>query len=135
VGKDEDLQRRVLLRAALATFHYNLPSSTLLLALTPAAVVPERFTFAYYHDEPVDHRIEVRRIYEESADSALLKAPPALLPLCPAMQPGDGDRKGLLEQTLLQIAQLQELTPERRRLLMQWASTWARFPVMGSSGE
>ncbi len=123
-GREPDLQRLMLLRASLATFYYGLPTSTLLLALTPQAAVPERLVFAYLDDEPLEYAVKVRRIYEESADLALLHAPPALLPLCPIMRPENGDRSALLEQVLLKIAQL-DLPNERRERLLTWASTFA----------
>ena len=122
--REPGLHRLLHLRAALASFFYELHVSSLVLALTAEAVIPERFHYGYFRDEPLVHAVEVRRLYEEPAEAVLDHGPPAILPLCPVMVPRHGDRGRLLEQVLLRIAKL-DLPPEKRRLLLTWASTFA----------
>ena len=124
VAREDKLPRLLLLRAALAHYYYDLPVSTVLLALTREAVVPPSLVYGLCEEREQRHEFTVRRLYEEPAEPALERAPPPVLPLCSVLAPEDGDRAALLEKILLRIGRL-PLTEERRTLLLQWATTFA----------
>lgn len=122
VEEDGALLKTLLLRAVLVHHFYDLPVRTLLLALTPRAVVPERYEYGRHRGRRLCHGVEVRRIYLEAGDLAVEQAPDAVLPLVPLMR--TGDRRRLLAKTLERIASL-ELNREDKRLYLAWTSTFA----------
>ena len=74
VAREDKLPRLLLLRAALAHYYYDLPVSTVLLALTREAVVPPSLVYGLCEDKDLRHEFTVRRLYEEPAEPALERA-------------------------------------------------------------
>jgi hypothetical protein len=124
--RDPLLQQVMFLRAALVRMHYGLPVTSLLLALTPEAAIPEEFVYGRWRDRPLVHGVEVHKLYEDSADEALRSAPAGLVPLVPVMRPdaGEGDRPRVLAQVIERITAM-DISPERKKQFIGWAATFA----------
>jgi hypothetical protein len=104
VQRDPALPRTMLLRAVLAHSVYRRAVRTIVLALSPAAVVPTDYIYGEGPDgETLCHRVTVRRIFEESADDALGSDINELLPLVTTMRPGNSDRAALLHRVVARI--------------------------------
>ena len=122
VQRDRHLHQAMLLRAALAHSLYRRKVKTLVLALTPQAVVPTDHVFGEGPDsDDVRHRVIVREVFRESAEAALATGIAALLPLVSTMQPRDGDHAALLTRIVERILAL-GLGKEQQTMMLEQAA-------------
>jgi hypothetical protein len=125
VQRDPKLHRTMILRTILAHTLHGRKVKTIVLALTPQAVVPTDHIYGEGPDgEDLRHRVTVRRVFEESADAALASDIAELLPLIPAMKPGDGDHAALLSRVVERILKW-ALSEEQRAMMLEQAANFA----------
>ena len=125
--QDALLPCSMLTRAVLAHDLYHLPVKTTLLALSPKAVIPSRYVFGEGDDgEELRHSVTVRRVFEESADTALASDMAELLPLVTTMQPRDGNQEALVQRVMERIVD-QVIAAERRKVMLEQAANFARL--------
>ena len=125
VQRDPKLHHTMFLRASLAHILHGRRVKTIVLALTPQAVVPTDHIYGEGPDgDDLRHRVTVRRVFEESADAALASDIAALLPLIPAMKPGDGDHAALLSRVVERILKW-ALSDGQRAMMLEQAANFA----------
>ena len=119
------LPRSMLTRAVLIHDMHGLPVQTTVLALAPPAVPPESYVYGLGTDgEVLHHSVNVRRVFEESADAALQRDIAELLPLITVMEPDDGDRRTLVSRVVGRIVE-RVTADEKRRMLVEQAENFA----------
>ena len=119
VQRDRGLHHAMLLRAALAHSLYQRRVKTLVLALTPQAVVPTEYVFGEGpHGNDLSHQVTVREVFRESAEAALATGIAELLPLVATMQPRDGNYAALLGRIVERIGSL-SLNGEQQTLMLE----------------
>jgi hypothetical protein len=119
VQRDPTLHQTMLLRAALAHSLYGRKIRTMVLALTPQAVVEAEHVFGEGPDnDDLRHRVTVREVFAESAEAALATGLAELLPLVATMQPRDGDHAALLGRVLGRILSL-GLDEEKQTMMLE----------------
>ena len=119
VQRDRGLHQAMLLRAALAHSLYRLRVKTLVLALTPQAVVPTEHVFGEGpRGNDLSHQVTVREVFRESAEAALATDIAEILPLVTAMQPADGDHAALLRRVVERILSLKR-NPEQQTMMLE----------------
>lgn len=125
VQRDPKLHRTMVLRAVLAHALYGHKVKTIVLALTPDAVIASDHIYGEGPTgEDLCHRVTVRRVFEESADAALASDIAELLPLIPAMKPRGGDHAALLMRVVERILQ-QGFEGGQRAMLLEQAAQFA----------
>ncbi|HMU39574.1 MAG TPA: hypothetical protein PKE31_11245 [Pseudomonadota bacterium] len=125
VQRDPRLPRSMLTRAVLAHDLYESPVKTTLLALTPKAVVEARYVYGLDENgQDLYHRVQVRRVYEESADEALRSDLAELLPLVPIMRAADGDQAALVRTVIERIVE-RVWADEKRKIMLEQAANFA----------
>ena len=122
---DKKLRPTMLLRAVLAHIIYDLPVKTIVLALSPLAVVPAIYIYGDGDDgEKLRHSVTVRRVFDESADEALASDIADLLPIVTVMKSRDGDHAALLQRVIERIVDC-VLQDEKRKIMLEQAATFA----------
>ena len=102
--------------AALAHSLYRLRVKTLVLALTPQAVVPTEHVFGEGpRGNDLSHQVTVRQVFRESARRRWPPTSLEILPLVTAMQPADGDHAALLRCVIERILSLETEPGNNRR--------------------
>lgn len=123
--RDVGLHQAMLLRAAIAHTLHGLPVKSVVLALSPRAVLDVDHVFGQGpRGEPLRHSVTVRRVFEECAEDALASGIAELLPLVAAMQPRDGDHAALLRRVVTDILS-RVASDELRKIMLGQAATFA----------
>lgn len=123
--RDSSLPGAMLTRAVLAHALHKLPVKTVLLALTPQAVVSADYAYGEADDgTELLHSVTVRRVFDEPADAALARGITELLPLVTLMRAADGNQAALVRRVTERIIAQTLDEPERKNLLGQ-AATFA----------
>lgn len=132
VQRDPKLHRTMILRAILAHAIHRRKVKTIVLALSPDAVVSTDYVYGEGPDgDDLRHRVTVRRVFEESADAALASEIAELLPLIPAMRPEDGDQVALFSQVVERILKW-AVDEEQRAMMLEQAAHFATLPCPGT---
>ena len=134
--RDKKLPKTLLLRAVLAHTVYDLRVKTVVLALSPKALVGTEHVFGEGPDgEDLPQRVTVRQVFDECADDALASDIAELLPLCTAMKPRDGDPVTLVRRVVERIL-FCAVGEEQRKIMLEQAATFAtlRLPASKVNG-
>ena len=122
---DKALRPTMLLRAVLAHIIHDLRVKTIVLALSPKAVVPTIYIYGDGdNDEELRHSVTVRRVFDESADEALASDIADLLPMVTVMKPRNGDQAALLRRVIERIVD-RVVQDEKRKIMLEQAATFA----------